>query len=223
MEAVEAMRSHLVYTAFERRWQLPVYFQLRWKDIVGKLEDSLSASRPERSTNKGRSILVGVTIHELTCTSAVSPFATTQAAAVWTAISSIWSAQVYIPELSHRFWKLTLQVRRVRMWANKAHLCLQIISRYKAWLEGNMPALEPATPANQQTEAAPPESVAADEALLTQLATVLTDVKAMESQVWKLWREELSVMLPELTDADGAGETPISLEGTGVSPICIQF
>lgn len=36
------MRSHPVYIAFGRRWQLPVYFQLRWKEIVGKLEDSLS-------------------------------------------------------------------------------------------------------------------------------------------------------------------------------------
>lgn len=36
------MRSHPIFTSFNKRWQLPVYFQLRWKDIVGKLEDSLS-------------------------------------------------------------------------------------------------------------------------------------------------------------------------------------
>jgi conserved oligomeric Golgi complex subunit 2 len=42
------MRSHPVYLTFQRRWQLPVYFQLRWKDIVGKLEDALS-SKPDTS------------------------------------------------------------------------------------------------------------------------------------------------------------------------------
>lgn len=38
------MRSHPVFTSFNKRWQLPIYFQLRWKDIVGKLEDSLSTT-----------------------------------------------------------------------------------------------------------------------------------------------------------------------------------
>jgi hypothetical protein len=41
------MRAHPVYVAFERRWQLPVYFQLRWKEIVTKLEEALSVPRAE--------------------------------------------------------------------------------------------------------------------------------------------------------------------------------
>jgi hypothetical protein len=44
-EAVEQMRQHTVYTSFERRWQLPVYFQLRWKEIIGALEDTLTLTR----------------------------------------------------------------------------------------------------------------------------------------------------------------------------------
>ena len=52
------------------------------------------------------------------------------------------------------------------------------------------------------TEAAPPESVAADEALVAQLAIAITDIKAMESQMWTLWREELSMMLPDTTLVD---------------------
>lgn len=43
LHSIESMRSHPIYLAFQRRWQLPVYFQLRWKDIVGKLEDALSS------------------------------------------------------------------------------------------------------------------------------------------------------------------------------------
>jgi hypothetical protein len=41
-----------------------------------------------------------------------APFATSQAVAVWNAVSTCWSSEVYMPVLSYRFWKLTLQVRR---------------------------------------------------------------------------------------------------------------
>lgn len=47
LQTVEAMRRHPTYTAFQRRWQLPVYFQLRWKEIIGALEDALSGERLE--------------------------------------------------------------------------------------------------------------------------------------------------------------------------------
>ncbi|KAI0079036.1 COG complex component [Panus rudis PR-1116 ss-1] len=191
VEAIEAMRLHPVYISFEKRWQLPVYFQLRWKEIVTNLEDTLSStSRLERSPG-----------HE--------PFVTAQAAAVWDAINSCWSAQVFIPQLAHRFWKFTLQ----------------LLSRYKSWLDGALPSYDSnivATPLERRgnisatltpsslarsttptipTEAASAESVAADEALLAQLAIAITDIKAMESQVWKLWREELTMMLPDIANA----------------------
>ena len=51
VHSVQAMRAHIVFTSFERRWQLPVYFQLRWKEIVVKLEDSFVTAKLER--NKG--------------------------------------------------------------------------------------------------------------------------------------------------------------------------
>lgn len=51
--AVQAMRKHATYEAFQKRWQLPVYFQLRWKSIVEQLEEvmfsevlALSHSKP---------------------------------------------------------------------------------------------------------------------------------------------------------------------------------
>ena len=41
------MRGHIVFTSFERRWQLPVYFQLRWKETVTKLEEALALIESE--------------------------------------------------------------------------------------------------------------------------------------------------------------------------------
>ncbi|KAK7685131.1 hypothetical protein QCA50_011494 [Cerrena zonata] len=198
VQAIEAMRSHPIYGAFERRWQLPVYFQLRWKEIVTKLEEALASNTLERVSGK-------------------APFATAQGVASWDAINACWSAQVFIPDLGHRFWKLTLQ----------------ILSRYRSWMENSLPNIDAsfrsagtgtgierrgqasAGPgsANSRTgtptiptEAAPPESVAADEALVAQLAISITDLKAMEGQMWKLWREELSMMLPD-TSAVSEGES----------------
>lgn len=53
MHSVEAMRAHPIYISFEKRWQLPVYFQLRWKEIVTKLEESLVVTKLERTSSKG--------------------------------------------------------------------------------------------------------------------------------------------------------------------------
>lgn len=55
VHSIEAMRAHPIYTAFDRRWQLSVYFQLRWKEIMTKVEDALTITRLERNNKKGKS------------------------------------------------------------------------------------------------------------------------------------------------------------------------
>ncbi|KAJ6499941.1 COG complex component [Mycena vitilis] len=185
--SVEVMRSHHVYSAFERRWQLPVYFQMRWKEIVGKVEDALSTPRVELSSTTDR-----------------HSFATTQATAVWVAISACWSAEVFISELSHRFWRLTLQ----------------LLSRYKTWLSNslvpddkNIPTTEKvstsATRSATPVDAPFAESVAADDSILRQYATIILDVRSMHINVLALWQEEISMMLP-----DAAAEERVNAEDT---------
>ncbi len=48
------MRSHSTYAKFQKRWQLPVYFQLRWKEIIGKLEEALSLTTFDTSGSNGK-------------------------------------------------------------------------------------------------------------------------------------------------------------------------
>ncbi|KAK8853311.1 hypothetical protein IAR55_004015 [Kwoniella newhampshirensis] len=88
--SVIAMRASPFYESFERRWQLPVYFQLRWKEIVGGLEAALTSSATPDDF-KGE-------------------WALGQSAAVWKALETCWSDEVYIPELAPRFWRLSLQI-----------------------------------------------------------------------------------------------------------------
>lgn len=121
------MATHPTFLAFERRWQLPVYFQLRWKDIVTRLEDSLSTSKlePESSLKKGLLGRVWDADTILTMMMAkiidISPFAMSSSAAVWTAITTCWDRNIYVPQLGHRFWKLTLQ----------------ILSRHRTWIQNS--------------------------------------------------------------------------------------
>jgi hypothetical protein len=90
---------------------------------VSKLEDVLANTSIEPSVGKGTHLKIWWHAHILIlfvflCEDQ-GPFVTSQAAAVWVAISSCWSAEVYIPELNHRFWKFTLQVgfRRFLLYA----------------------------------------------------------------------------------------------------------
>ncbi|KAG7440047.1 conserved oligomeric Golgi complex component [Guyanagaster necrorhizus] len=185
VHSVESMRAHTVYIAFERRWQLPVYFQMRWKEIVTKLEDALSNTRVEPTSEKD-----------------TAPFVTAQAAAVWMAVASCWSAEIYIPDLSYRFWRLTLQ----------------LLSRYKTWLEQSLAGMERApsaiassvNPPPSPTSDLPPRSstpvsnegsstdgATFDDASLRQYAATISDIKTMRSCILTLWREQISMMLPE--------------------------
>ncbi|KAL5631533.1 hypothetical protein ACGC1H_007151 [Rhizoctonia solani] len=171
--SVPALRAHPLTTSFSRRWQLPVYFQLRWKDIVGKCEGVLGSG-------------VG----------GKQEFTTPQANAIYTAIKSCWSTQVYIPELGHRFWRLTLQ----------------LLSRYRTWMDAALPlkdapATQPdrvttlATPGTRPSTPGPLERNNADDASLSTLGFTLSDVRLLQQKVQALWTDIIQVLLPDGIDA----------------------
>ncbi|KAG5650522.1 hypothetical protein H0H81_011940 [Sphagnurus paluster] len=188
MHSVQSLRAHPVYVAFEQRWQLPVYFQIRWKDIIGVLENSLAVVRIDPVFTNQKNV-----------------FATPQANAAWVAITACWSAEIFIPDLCHRFWRLTLQ----------------ILSRYKTWLDQTLAKPETlhssvsvtservmATPSQTRsstpvlpTEATSTETTAADDSILRHNVAVMVDIKAMQTNVLTLWQEEISIMLPEVPDS----------------------
>ncbi|TFY83578.1 hypothetical protein EWM64_g449 [Hericium alpestre] len=186
--SAESITSHPVYAAFQKRWQLPVYFQLRWKEIVTNVEDALAVQKVEANAPPD-----------------MRPFVTAQGAAIWTAITTCWSGEVYIPQLGHRFWKLTLQL-----------LC-----RYRVWLESSLPRFDlppksalsekaPGSPSlsrastpNPPVEGHALEDSTADETVLKQFAAAITEITVFESRTRTLWREETSMMLSTpLEDSD---------------------
>jgi hypothetical protein len=114
----------------------------------------------------------------------------------------------------------------------------KLLSRYKTWLSNSLipddksipnpaekvehsPVLSPIlTDSSQVAAASTPrsatpvdapsaESVAADDSILRQYATIIVDVRSMHMNVMTMWEEEISVMLPE-----AAAEERANTEGT---------
>ncbi|KAG6841893.1 hypothetical protein C0991_005623 [Blastosporella zonata] len=158
--SIKVMRLHPVYTAFEQRWQLPVYFQMRWKEVVGSLEESFAVTRIEPVFVKDK-----------------TSFVTSQANAVWVAITACWSAEVFIPDLCPRFWRLTLQ-------------------------NPSSPSHTRASTPVQTHDPTSAETMAADDTILRQNVAIIADIKTLRTHLMALWREEISMMLPEVSADD---------------------
>uniref|UniRef100_A0A672SR91 Conserved oligomeric Golgi complex subunit 2-like n=1 Tax=Sinocyclocheilus grahami TaxID=75366 RepID=A0A672SR91_SINGR len=83
--SVKRLRAHPCYQSFHNKWNLPVYFQLRFKEIAGMYLGSCK-------NESGSSYHLQVT------------------EVLWSCVCKCWTDQVYLPPLAHRFWKLTLQL-----------------------------------------------------------------------------------------------------------------
>lgn len=63
------------------------------------------------------------------------------------------------------------------------------------------------------TEPPSAESTAADDAVLRQYAAAIVDIKAMRTNVATIWREEISMMLPEMSATGGSGSGDVTSQG----------
>ncbi|CAO3624192.1 unnamed protein product [Cunninghamella echinulata] len=99
-------RNHPSYNEFMKRWQLPVYFQLRFREIISVVEDFLNDSK--------KSVALDSDFQNNKSTSFILPGTIT----ISQAIDKCWADNVFLFVLSHKFWKLTLQLlRRYNIWA----------------------------------------------------------------------------------------------------------
>ncbi|XP_023953320.1 conserved oligomeric Golgi complex subunit 2 [Bicyclus anynana] len=102
-ETVKLLHETPEYKSFLRRWNLPVYFQIRFQEIAGGFEASLKSSSTLES-NEGFILL--------------------ETYKCWKALQDCWSDGIYIEALVHKFWKLSLQlISRYSMWISS--ICSQ--------------------------------------------------------------------------------------------------
>ncbi|XP_075002509.1 conserved oligomeric Golgi complex subunit 2 isoform X3 [Calonectris borealis] len=88
--SVKRLRSHPSYHSFNNKWNLPVYFQIRFREIAGALEEALSDTLEEAPAGSSYCLLA---THM-----------------VWMSLLKCWSDQMFLPLLAHRLWKLSLQI-----------------------------------------------------------------------------------------------------------------
>lgn len=89
IEAVSQLRQQESYKRFLARWNLAIYFQLRFQEIASQLEVALS--EPGKISSGGE--------FHLLCNECL-----------WNELERCWHPEVFVAPLAHRFWKLTLQL-----------------------------------------------------------------------------------------------------------------
>jgi len=96
---VEAFRCSEPYQYFMRKWNLPVYFQLRFQEIATRLEIALNPSTRPLSVNVS------------------TEYALEAVRVCSTALADCWKKGVFLPSLTHRFYRLSLQLLvRLHTW-----------------------------------------------------------------------------------------------------------
>uniref|UniRef100_A0A182XWN0 Conserved oligomeric Golgi complex subunit 2 n=1 Tax=Anopheles stephensi TaxID=30069 RepID=A0A182XWN0_ANOST len=103
---VAQFKAHAQYRSFQLRWNLPVYFQIRFQEIGAELEASCNDSAAAQ--------------RQLAKSISASQFNVAQFSVALTAISRCWQDGVFLPQLFHRFLKLTLQIlARLSVWCGE--------------------------------------------------------------------------------------------------------
>ncbi|XP_053981638.1 conserved oligomeric Golgi complex subunit 2 isoform X1 [Hylaeus volcanicus] len=105
-DSLAVLKENKQYKKFLKKWNLPVYFQIRFQEIAGVIETVLTKPISPASI-KGTLDFLNQNEFSLHATYVV-----------WDNLQKIWSDDVYLYQLFHRFWKFSLQIcARYQTWA----------------------------------------------------------------------------------------------------------
>ncbi|GAA6061648.1 hypothetical protein JCM10212_002525 [Sporobolomyces blumeae] len=187
---LDSLRSHPPYVALLKRFQLPVYFQLRFKESVSLVERAFEIG--QASGGGGQQ------------------FVMSESEAVWNAINRNWQDDVWLEEVAGRFWKLTLQiVSRYKTWINdkvpryvlpssssSANLsAMSANNGSRASFDSDRGRLTP-TPGNRPGTPTIVGDEASEETILRQLTVLIADSRLLERRVTELFEERIQARLP---------------------------
>ncbi|XP_011505049.1 PREDICTED: conserved oligomeric Golgi complex subunit 2 [Ceratosolen solmsi marchali] len=130
IESINQLKNHPQYERFLKKWNLPVYFQIRFQEIAGTVESILSAN------------ITSASIRNNTNSISADSFTLHGTCILWDCIQRIWAKEVYLPQLLHRFWKL----------------CLQLCSRYQKWCRSSLKQAWPVVKVNETSHNSGPEN-----------------------------------------------------------------
>ncbi|GAA6009286.1 hypothetical protein JCM11491_004257 [Sporobolomyces phaffii] len=186
---LQSLRSHPPYQALLRRFQLPVYFQLRFKEAVSTVERAFEIGQASGGGGQG--------------------FVMSESESVWNAIKRNWDDEVWLEEVAGKFWRLTLQIlSRYRTWVNdkvpryvlpasssSANLAaMSTGNTSRSSFDGDRGRLTP-TPGNRPGTPIINDE-ASEETVLRQLTVLIADSRLMEKKVSELFSERIQPRLP---------------------------
>nr|XP_004659682.2 conserved oligomeric Golgi complex subunit 2 [Jaculus jaculus] len=88
--SVKRLRAHPAYLSLSNKWNLPVYFQIRFREVAGSLEAALADGLEDAPAG--------------------SPYCLLASHKTWSSLRRCWSDEMFLPLLAHRLWRLTLQI-----------------------------------------------------------------------------------------------------------------
>ncbi|CAK8692589.1 unnamed protein product [Clavelina lepadiformis] len=102
--SISRLRQSDAYNTLMTHWSLPVYFQIRFQEIGGKLETALINPAEKNDGSSHCEFRLNSTV------------------VLWQCIKMCWKEDVFLQALIHRFWKLTLQLlSRYASWVKQIH------------------------------------------------------------------------------------------------------
>ncbi|XP_017381994.1 conserved oligomeric Golgi complex subunit 2 isoform X2 [Cebus imitator] len=176
--SVKRLRAHPAYHSFNNKWNLPVYFQIRFREIAGSLEAALTDVLEDAP--------------------AESPYCLLASHRTWSSLRRCWSDEMFLPLLVHRLWRLTLQIL-ARYSVFVSELSLKPISN-ESLKEIKKPLVtgskEPSiTPGNTEDQGSgPSETKPVVSISRTQLVYVVADLDKLQEQLPEL----LEIIKPKL-------------------------
>lgn len=195
--SVKRLRVHPSYTSFQNKWNLPVYFQLRYKEIAGSLENSISDG--------------------LVAAPAGSAYHLKVSEVLWSCLVRCWSDKIYLSPLAHRFWKLTLQ-----LYSRYAKFLDEVLTKPSAPEVSKeptrpLPSSASSTSSRTSVEEGGSESGSPTSLSTKQLVYIAADIQKLQEQI-----PQLSEMVRQRLEAINVTNFAIVEEALVDSKTCLS-
>jgi len=186
--ALQAFRSSAAMTSFLKRWNQNVYFKLRFQEIAGALDKALAGNPMVKSQGPDPQFALEVT------------------GVVWQRMQQCWAADTYLPALSDRFLRMSLQlVARFLSWLRQGVEARNAHSQTQTQPQTQAPAAAPSSPAVPGGAAAGSAASKAHDwavqASTEDLATLRRDASALAELLEGLYPSTVELTLAHLPEA----------------------
>ncbi|KAF9115793.1 Conserved oligomeric Golgi complex subunit 2 [Mortierella sp. AM989] len=191
-KSLTRLRSQASYQAFMKRWQLPAYFQLRFRDISMSVEDAFQMNVDSNSRVSSSDAHLPASM------------------AVIRAIERCWSSDVFIYGIAFSFWKFTLQLMaRYSIWiTTNLSKDLDLPKERSVPSRTSSPALgSSGSGARQQGRSTPAPGgplrlsgpvgrTSLEEAMLQQLTMIVNDIDHVFTKIQEIFDQQIRPKLP---------------------------